>query len=335
MDLRCDDASRRTFLKMAGMGIAVAAAPGLALGRATRRADRAPVLTVAHLTDLHIQPELAAAEGLAKCLQRVQSLPVKPGLVITGGDLVMDAFDAGFDRAKTQFDLVTSVFKAECSLPVRHCLGNHDIFGWNKTKSKTTGTEKGWGKAWACEAFGLSKPWYSFEQAGWHFIILDSVAPNGEGYIGRLLPEQMDWLKQDLASAKGKPVCVVSHIPVLSMCAVVGDGAVKQDMWRTPGASMHADGSELHRMFCEAGNVKLCLSGHIHLNDRVELGPRGGAADGPKVTYICDGAVCGAWWKGRGDRCDEGFGVVDFFADGSFSHRYETFGWKTRHPEPK
>ena len=86
------------------------------------------MLTVAHLTDMHVQPELAAAEGLAQCLQRVQSLPVKPGLVITGGDIVMDAFDAGFDRAKTQFDLVTGVFKRECALPVRHCLGNHDIF---------------------------------------------------------------------------------------------------------------------------------------------------------------------------------------------------------------
>jgi hypothetical protein len=46
------------------------------------------------------------------------------------------------------------------------------------------------------------------------------------------------------------------------------------------------------------------------------------------VTYICDGAVCGAWWKGNHAECDEGYGVFDLFDDGTFAHRYITYGWQ-------
>jgi hypothetical protein len=65
-------------------------------------------------------------------------------------------------------------------------------------------------------------------------------------------------------------------------------------------------------------NVKLCISGHVHMVDRVEyLG----------ITFICDGSVCGNWWKGKHHEFDEGFGVFDFYPDGSFEHRYNPYGW--------
>jgi predicted phosphodiesterase len=83
-------------------------------------------------------------------------------------------------------------------------------------------------------------------------------------------------------------------------------------------AEMHTDATALHDRFRAAGNVRLCLSGHIHLLDRCEL-------DG--VTYICDGAVSGAWWKGPLDGIREGFGVIDLRPDGGFTHRYEPYGW--------
>ena len=82
------------------------------------------------------------------------------------------------------------------------------------------------------------------------------------------------------------------------------------------------------KAYVAAGGVKLCLSGHVHLNDRVEMGVPGAPADGAKVTYICDGAVCGSWWDGRKAQCDEGYGVVDLYDDGTFEHRYVAYGWK-------
>lgn len=78
----------------------------------------------------------------------------------------MDAFAEGFDRTKLQWELFTGALRRECSLEVRHCIGNHDIWGWNKAKSKTTGDEKGWGKSWATETLGLDRPYYSFERGG-------------------------------------------------------------------------------------------------------------------------------------------------------------------------
>jgi hypothetical protein len=46
------------------------------------------------------------------------------------------------------------------------------------------------------------------------------------------------------------------------------------------------------------------------------------------VTYICDGAVSGAWWKGPEDNCPEGYGVIDLHPNGTWSHEYKTYGWK-------
>ena len=58
----------------------------------------------------------------------------------------------------------------------------------------------------------------------------------------------------------------------------------------------------LRELFKKHGNVKLCLSGHMHLNDRCDV-------DG--VSYICDGAVSGAKWKGSKRQTAEGYGLID------------------------
>jgi len=312
------------MLKTTGMLAAALSVSGLggtaAWGALRARAvGRARALRFAHLTDIHIQPERQAAAGLAACVHHVQADPDKVELVITGGDLVMDSFDAGFDRTKQQWDLYTGVLRSECGVPVRHCLGNHDIWGWNKKKSQTTGEEPRWGKAWATQLLELPKPYYSFDQAGWHFIVLDSVFPDGDGYIGRLDEAQVAWLESDLTANAGKPTVVVSHIPIVTVCAMMHDGKSAKGAHSLGHGSMHADAGALHGLFVKHGGVKLCLSGHIHLNDRAEY---------EGVTYICDGAVSGAWWKGKEDRCDEGYGVVDLFEDGAFEHRYVKYGWK-------
>lgn len=38
-------------------------------------------------------------------------------------------------------------------------------------------------------------------------------------YFAALDPAQMEWLKGDLAAKpKGRPTCIISHIPVLAAC---------------------------------------------------------------------------------------------------------------------
>lgn len=321
--------SRRDLLKAAG-ALGTAAALGLggpalaAAAPAATRRERRRVLRLAHMSDFHIQPEKRAYEGVVSCLHHAQSHADKPDLILTGGDLIMDALASGRDRVKTQWDLFTRALKDECSIPVEHCLGNHDVWGWHKSRSGTTGDEPEWGKRWAVDLLGLPGPYRSFDRAGWHFIVLDSVHADGDDangkYIGKLDEQQHEWLAADLARVPATtPVLLLSHIPILTVTPlVVSHGKDGRD-WRVPAAYMLTDWRRLHALFQKHPNVKLALSGHMHLRDRVEYGG---------VTYICGGAVCGNWWKGRHVDCDEGYGLVDLYDDGTFSYEYTTYDWK-------
>ncbi len=288
-------------------------------------AARRRVLRFAHLTDPHLQPERGAGEGLAACLKHAQSLADPPQLIATGGDLVFDVYDQAEPRARLLFDQFAAAMRAECSLPVFHTLGNHDIWGWNRAKSGLSGSEARYGKAWACEVLGLDKPYHTHDRAGWRFIHLDSVAPDPAnaryGYRGELDEAQRDWLAATLAATpRATPVVVVSHIPILNICGLL-KRKENPPIARVEPGNQHVDGVALHELFRAHGNVKLCLSGHIHLNDRVEF---------EGTTYICDGAVSGGWWKGPNLSCVEGYGVIDLYDDGSFDHRYHTYGWQAR-----
>jgi 3',5'-cyclic AMP phosphodiesterase CpdA len=165
-------ASRRNFLKVAA-GLAAAS---LSAGGVSAR-DRKRVLRVAHVTDVHVQPELRAPEGMTACLRYIQSAAEKPNLILTGGDHVMDCVRQTRDRTRVQWDLWKRISTEENTIPIRSCIGNHDIWGWNKTQSGSTGNEPDYGKKWACDVLGLDKPYYSFAQSGWHFIALDGVQP--------------------------------------------------------------------------------------------------------------------------------------------------------------
>lgn len=317
--------TRREWLKataVAGAGVLTAGASRLAIGTPTDDKQAVKTLRIAHLTDSHIQPELRAADGSIACLHHVQQLKPAVDLIITGGDLIMDSFETDRARTKLQWDLYTKILRDECSLSIEHTLGNHDIWGWNKKKSGTTGTEPDYGKKWALDSLRLARAYRSFDRGGWHFVILDSVISDGDGYLGRLDDEQFDWLGRDLAAVPAAtPIIVVSHIPILAAC-VLNDRQGKADNareFKVPGSWMMVDSRRIRELFRRHGNVRLCLSGHMHQVDRVEF-------DG--VTYICDGAVSGAWWKGPNEHCAEGYGVVDLNSDGRWSHEYKEYGWK-------
>jgi 3',5'-cyclic AMP phosphodiesterase CpdA len=283
---------------------------------------RKRAMRVAHLTDLHVQPELRAAEGMGACLRHVQELVDKPDLILTGGDSVMDSFEADDARTALQWKTWSDVLKADCSIPVRSCIGNHDVWGWDKARSKTSGSEPNWGKKRATEMLGLDERYYTFSQEGWQLVVLDSVhsPPAGRGgYTGMLDDEQYDWLARTLRDTPvTTPVLVLSHIPILSAAAVLWAGEKEQDFNISRGL-MHTDCVKLKDLFAKHSNVKLCLSGHLHLVDRTDYNG---------VTYLCDGAVSGNWWKGRHKDCDEGYAVLDLYDDGSFDHQYVKYGWK-------
>jgi predicted MPP superfamily phosphohydrolase len=298
---------------------------GLAAGIATMTSDllaagaapvsAAPSFRFAHATDMHLGTRNNAALGWATALQTIAKLDPAPEFLLVGGDCIGDALEKA-DRAAVdrQWDLYFDGLARHNKLPVRHVLGNHDVWAWMvKPFDEAT---PGYGKAMALERFGLDRLYYAFDAGGWHFVVLDNIARRGHGYYGAIDDAQAAWLKADLA-ANTKPVCVFSHIPLLSVAPFNSAGFVKEDHYRIPDTWLHANAMPLIELL-RANRVKLCVSGHLHLVDRVEfLG----------VTFVCNGSVCGRWWGGPYAQFPEGFGVFDLRPDGSFDYRYETFGW--------
>lgn len=272
----------------------------------------------AHLTDIHLEPKRNAPEGLAAALRHIHSLPDKPEMVITGGDNVMCVLGADDNWAAVQFSLLKEVFSRECKLPVKFCIGNHDVWGWDRKSGKTTGNEPLWGKKRPVREFGLPERYYAFDQGKWRILMLDSTHICDDVYTAKLDEQQFAWLVEQLDTSKDKHICLISHIPILSAAVFLDGENEKTGQWVLPHQWMHLDARKFVELFLKHKNVRLCISGHLHLLERIEYN---------NVTYICDGAVCGAWWQGAFHQCQEGYGVFDLYDDGTFEHHYIDYGW--------
>lgn len=311
--------SRRELLAASAGGILLPTIAGAKVPKSGAKRS----IRIAHLTDIHVQPERGAPQGLEMAIHHAQSQKIKPNMILTGGDLIMDALGADAARTKKQWEIFHSVIKQNVEIPIQHTIGNHDVWGWNNREKYKS--ESKFGKVWACEELRLAKPYRSFDQAGWHFVILDSThALEGNGYTARLDDEQFEWLKDDLAKVPAKtPIIVVSHIPIIAVCSMFDGDNEKTGNWVIPGAWVHIDARRIKDLFAKHPNVKLCVSGHEHLLDQVVYN---------NVTYFCNGAVCGGWWGGDYQECTYGYALIDLFADGTFENRYVPYGWKTQDP---
>jgi len=97
---------------------------------------------------------------------------------------------------------------------------------------------------------GRNQAWYSFDQAGVHFIGLSNVLNFKMGTMTSLGDEQIAWLKKDLAHVShSTPVVVLAHIPLWTVHAAWG--------WGT------ADADEALKLLRPFGSVTV-LNGHIH-----------------------------------------------------------------------
>lgn len=297
---------RNTFLKSA---VAIAGSPWLLSAINTDAAKKKPI-RIAHLTDIHIKPGLIPETGMAKALQHVQNLKTKVDFIVNGGDAIMDALQADKEKTRVQWELFHNILRQENSLPVYHCIGNHDVWGWFIRENRPE-QDTHYGKAWALETLEMKKRYYSFAKGKWHFIVLDSTQLNpAGGYIARLDEEQMTWFQQELENVSAaKFICIISHIPILSICAGLffdktednGDLKIQRNL-------MHTDFLTLKKIFLKYPNIRTCISGHIHLQDEVEyLG----------VKYYCNGAVSGNWWNGAYREFAPAYAVVELYDDGS------------------
>jgi 3',5'-cyclic-AMP phosphodiesterase len=315
--------SRKSFLRtgaLSAMGAALALkgnAEPVIVSPARKR-----VLRIAHITDVHVQPQAPAPHGFASALHEAQNLADKPDIIFSTGDCIMDAMSTHRDKVVKQWETWHSTLKNENSLDVVHCIGNHDIWGITMPHATIKG-DAHYGKKWAVEELKLKNRYYSLDRAGWHFIVLDSVQPaHPFGYSAYLDGEQMEWLKADIAAVPATTyICVLSHIPILGVCVFYDGNNLKNGghTWEVGGGDMHRDSKQLKDLFYKYKNVKLCISGHIHLIDQLEyLG----------VKYCCNGAVSGAWWGGNNQEFPPAFATINLYDDGSSENEIHYYNWK-------
>ncbi len=311
---------RRNFI-----GTGMLAGAGLFAGK-TVKADVAKkkkrVLRVAQVTDMHISPRTVPEKGIRNLVEELNNLNDKPDFVLNTGDNIMDSLKENKDAVAAQWEAWDTHFNSKLQYKTYNCIGNHDVWGWG-LKNAAPVEDPLFGKAWAMQKLNLPSSYYSFTQAGWKFICLDSVSPGEDddsSYTAKLDKDQFKWLKDELkATSPEMPVCIVSHIPILSS-SVFFDGKNEQTGdWQVPGAWMHIDARSIKDLFQKHPNVKLALSGHVHLVDRVNY---------LDVHYLCNGAACGAWWGGSYQEFAPAYALLDFYNDGSYHCELINYNWK-------
>jgi predicted phosphodiesterase len=113
------------------------------------------------------------------------------------------------------------------------------------------------------EITGQKKAVFSFDKAGWHFVVLDACfRSDGTAYERKnfqwqdsnLPAEQIDWLRSDLKQATGKVIVFIHQ-----RLDITGNEAVK-------------NAPDIRRALEESGKVKAVFMGHSHKNDERTIG---------------------------------------------------------------
>ena len=315
--------TRRHFMRGAAAAGAAALLPGcgaLSGGSRGAAAPKGEPIRFAHLSDIHIMPEKRGVEGFAQCLQRVHAIKPRPRFILTGGDLAHDARNADPQRANRLYDLFHRVMR-DSDIPFRHCVGNHDCFGWGPRSPIDPGHED-YGKKLFRDRMELDELTYAFDVGRWRVCVVDNILPTRfdgkRGYQGGFTEEAIDFVDRQFRTAADRPKLICTHIPIVSATALSYSEDVEGKLRPMP-TSLVTRNSKAILALLERHRVELILTGHLHQSERVAY---------QHTTHIGQGAVCGQWWRGPNAGTAEGFGVVDLWPDGQWRHGYETFGWE-------
>ncbi|MCK4749835.1 MAG: metallophosphoesterase [Bacteroidales bacterium] len=172
-------------------------------------------------------------------------LDFDPLFTVIAGD-VCD--DWGYEKDLVQMNAFLSKLKS----PVLYGIGNHETL----LKSE-------FGPGYNMDAFGnflaaqksingLEKLLYSFNAGQWHFVVWpDPLRKN----FWETHPHYFNWLERDLKKNKDRPTMVFQHVPI-------------QPIGITPHIN-YAESVFVRSTFLDIltkhGNVKYCLSGHVHI----------------------------------------------------------------------
>jgi 3',5'-cyclic AMP phosphodiesterase CpdA len=244
-DTSRDGIDRRGFLRCmgwAGTAVVCSISGGVLTSRALGDALASPgviagaELNFVQISDTHIgfkKPANTDVIGtFQEAIKRINALSKAPEFILHTGDLTH------LSQAD-EFDTVEQVLKTSKASQVFYVPGEHDIL-----------SDDG---AQYLQRFGKGTQghgWYSFDQKGVHFVGLVNVFGKAEQALGILGPDQLDWLKKDLAALSAStPVVVFAHVPLWEVYPQWG--------WGT------TDGAQVLEMLKRFGSVTV-LNGHIH-----------------------------------------------------------------------
>jgi hypothetical protein len=176
---------------------------------------------------------------LREAIGKVVAMPARPAFMIHTGDISHLSKPRQFDDADQAI--------GEARLDVHYVPGEHDVI--DETQGGAYRDRYGKGAKGA--------GWYSFDQAGVHFIGLVNVVDLEAGGMGNLGAEQLAWLADDLSGrGASTPIVVFAHIPLWTIAPEWGWGT--EDSGRALG------------LLARFGSVTV-LNGHIHqLMQKVE-----------------------------------------------------------------
>ncbi|HEY2469541.1 MAG TPA: metallophosphoesterase [Terracidiphilus sp.] len=301
--------NRREFISLTNLALASYAMP-TGTCEAAQASNRRGI-EFAFFTDTHIQPELNAPSGCAMAFEKIRSL--RPAFAVQGGDHVYDAIGATHGNAAKLFDLYARTEQA-LAVKTHHVMGNHDVFGLSAANLES---DPEYGKKMYQDRFGSI--YYSFDFAGYHFIVLDSIQLTPDfSYEARIDTAQLGWLKKDLvALPKEMPTLVFTHVPLVT-------GALSYGPYRADkvGKTSIVNAYEVLPLF-ESRNVLGVFQGHTHINEVVRF---------RRIPYISCGAVCGNWWHGSRWGTPEGFTMISLNGD-ECNWRYHTYGFRSVDPQ--
>ena len=276
-------------------------------GQQATRGNKDEAFSFVFMTDIHVKPELCAAEGFARAIDTINAL--KADFVISGGDNVFDALQASYGRADSLYFLYDSLSK-RLEMPLYNTIGNHEVFGLYQAGGIDPSHEF-YGKKMYENRIG--DRFYSFDHKHWHFIVLDGIGftPDRK-YVGVIDSLQMEWLKADLEAHKDKPVAISTHIPLLS----VGQQVFGMPTSAFSPSEIIINAKEVRELL-EQYNVKLVLQGHLHMLEDILYNG---------IHYVTGGAVCARWWLGPRNGMEEGFLKIDVSGD-TFRCQYIDYAW--------
>ncbi len=240
---------RRAFLN----GGTLVLTAGLVTDTGRVFADQQPaVLRVGLITDLHHADKVPAGtrfyrESISKLAEAKQQFATeKIDFVVELGDLI----DAA-DSVDLELDYLATINREFSSISTdRHyVLGNHCVDTLTKAEFLA--------------AIERDESYYSFDRAGFHFVVLDACFRSDGTAYGRrnfkwndanISPAELAWLRVDL-QATDKPVIVFAHQRI----DVNTDHGIKNN-------------AEVRKLLESSSKVLAVFQGHSHQNDLKDIG---------------------------------------------------------------